>query len=61
MQKLSVQGLILLFVITLAGSARGTDTTGVTATSIKIGLFGPITGGGPAGEELYEVEAVAVG
>jgi branched-chain amino acid transport system substrate-binding protein len=48
MQKLSVQGLILLFVVTLAGSARGTDTTGVTATSIKIGLFGPITGGGPA-------------
>ena len=43
-----------LSVILIAASAKGAfaDSTGVTDTTIKIGLFGPLTGVSSAAKEI---------
>src|SRR3546814_3907415 len=43
----AVRGLVLaasMCVFIPVGPARAADTTGITATTIKIGMFGPLTG-----------------
>jgi branched-chain amino acid transport system substrate-binding protein len=53
------RGLMIVLASLLGGPAVAADRTGISETSIKIGLFGPITGGGTATQKtVYGAAAV---
>lgn len=59
MRRIAILAIGLVFASSPIGQARAADTTGVTQKSIKIGLFGPITGPSSAqAKALYGAIAV---
>jgi branched-chain amino acid transport system substrate-binding protein len=59
MRKIAALFLISISLNVLAAAAKAADTTGVTADTIKIGMFGPVTG--PASvfaKSLYGAAAI---